>query len=120
MEERVRLIHLITELTRFRLLELLSQRHYCVRALSMHLGISESAVSQHLKMLKEQGIVDSKRIGYQTHYIVNSGLIADALKELLKLLPEDSGKEELSERCSCEFMPECIRNEGIRQKRKRE
>lgn len=116
MEEKVKIIHLITEPTRFRLLELLSERHYCVRVLAIRLGITESAVSQHLRILKKYGIVDSRRIGYQTHYTVNSTLIADALNELKQLIPDAAG--EPAEKCSCEFMPECVRQEGIHKKRK--
>lgn len=117
MEEKAKIIHLITEPTRFRLLELLSERHYCVRVLATRLGISESAVSQHLNLLKKYEIVTSKRIGYQTHYMVNSALIADALSEMLQLVSNED-TEELSEKCSCEFMPECIRQEGIHKKKK--
>lgn len=118
MEEKIKMIHLITEPTRFRLLEMLSERHYCVRVLAMRLAISESAVSQHLSVLKKYGIVSSKRIGYQTHYMVNKGLIADALKELLQLAADETEHEEPTEKCSCEFMPECIRQEGVRKKGK--
>lgn len=118
MEEKVKIIHLITEPTRFRLLELLSERHYCVRVLAMRLNISESAVSQHLGMMKKYGIVTSKRIGYQTHYMVNGALIADALREMLQVVPDAAAGDEPSEKCSCEFMPECIRREGIRRKEK--
>lgn len=119
MDKKIKIIHLITEPTRFRLLKLLSERHYCVRVLAMRLGISESAVSQHLNMLKKYGIVNSKRIGYQTHYMINSALIADALNEMLQLVLNVSEAETPTEKCSCEFMPECIRREGIRRNRKK-
>lgn len=118
MEERIRIIHLITEPTRFQLLGLLAQRHYCVRVLAMRLGISESAVSQHLSTLKKHNIVTSKRIGYQTHYMVNKALIADALRKMLQMVNNAVTDEEPEEKCSCEFMPECIRNEGIHRKEK--
>lgn len=118
MEEKIKIIHLITEPTRFRLLEMLSERHYCVRVLAMRLEISESAVSQHLSVLKKYGIVNSKKIGYQTHYMVNRVLVADALREVLSLTSGRAMDEEPSEKCSCEFMPECIRQEGVHKKGK--
>ncbi|MDO5346359.1 MAG: metalloregulator ArsR/SmtB family transcription factor [Lachnospiraceae bacterium] len=118
MKDKVKVLHLVTEPTRFRLLELLTQRHYCVRVLAIRLGISESAVSQHLSMLKKYGIVTSKRIGYQTHYMVNRALIADALQEMMQLVSDPVVDAEPEEKCSCEFMPECIRQEGTRKKGK--
>lgn len=102
----------MTEPTRFQILKLLSQRHYCVRVLALRLGISESAVSQHLHILKKYGVVDSKRIGYHAHYMVNRELIAELLNEILQLIPNEEMDEGPMERCSCEFMPECIRKEG--------
>ena len=40
---------------RFYLLQLMSERGYCVRALARRSQLSESAVSQHLKILREAG-----------------------------------------------------------------
>ena len=46
------LLHIITMPTRYQILMLLLNHHYCGKALSAKLGISESAVSQHLQVLK--------------------------------------------------------------------
>ncbi|MBR3504173.1 MAG: winged helix-turn-helix transcriptional regulator [Clostridia bacterium] len=54
--------------TRLRMIELLSRRSYCVRALSMMLGLSESAVSQHMKILRDAGLAEGVKYGYYTHY----------------------------------------------------
>jgi DNA-binding transcriptional ArsR family regulator len=43
--------------TRFKLLTLLLSHDLCVGALARHLGTSEAAVSQHLKQLREAGLV---------------------------------------------------------------
>lgn len=47
--EREELIRAIGEPMRLRILELLTRRQYCVRSLARMLGISEPAVSQHLR-----------------------------------------------------------------------
>ncbi len=47
------LLHIITMPTRYQILMLLLNHHYCGKALSSKLGISESAVSQHLQVLKD-------------------------------------------------------------------
>ena len=54
--------------TRLRIVELLASREYCVRALSLKLGLSESAVSQHMKILRDLDLVEGVKYGYYTHY----------------------------------------------------
>ena len=57
---------------------LLLRRNCCVRALARQLDISEAAVSQHLKVLREAGLIFGEKCGYFMHYTVNRA----ALKEL--------------------------------------
>lgn len=77
--------------SRYRLLQLMSQRSYCVRALARGSGLSESAVSQHLKILREAGLVYGVKRGYYTHYCVDKdGLNAviaqlEALRDMQRL-----------------------------------
>lgn len=63
---------------RLLLLHLLLRRNCCVRALARQLDISEAAVSQHLKVLREAGLIFGEKCGYFMHYTVNRA----ALKEL--------------------------------------
>ncbi len=56
------------EPTRFKIYSLLLERRHCVRSLSGQLGISESAVSQHIKVLRQAGLVRGEQFGYHTHY----------------------------------------------------
>ncbi len=62
------------EPTRLRIIKILASEggYFCVGALAKKLGISQPAVSQHLKVLKEAGILDSKRMGYHVHYYVDA------------------------------------------------
>ena len=69
---------------RFHLLKMMSERKYCVRALARLSQMSESAVSQHLKILREAGLAYGVKIGYYTHYAVNK----DALQEIIAQLQE--------------------------------
>ena len=83
MEEQI--LKALCEPRRFYLLQLMSERGYCVRALARRSQLSESAVSQHLKILREAGLVYGVRKGYYTHYCLDketlSGVIA-ALEQL--------------------------------------
>ncbi len=43
----------------------------CGNALKKQIGISQPAISQHLKILREAGLVECKKIGYWCHYKIN-------------------------------------------------
>lgn len=68
--------------TRYNLVKLLLQHDFCVGALAKRLDISESAVSQHLKTLRNTGIVKGDKRGYFTHYYVDRDLLREAAKEI--------------------------------------
>ena len=57
----------------------------CVNALACHLDISQSAVSQHLRILHLKGFVTSHRCGYYTHYSLDRDKFDDSLKLLAQL-----------------------------------
>lgn len=61
---------------------LLLQRSYCVKALAKLIEISPSAVSQHLKILKEAGLVTGNREGYWVHYRANQENIQDFIENI--------------------------------------
>lgn len=67
---------------RFLLLQLMSERGYCVSALAHRSELSESAVSQHLKILREAGLVYGVKRGYYTHYSVDRDALGAVINEL--------------------------------------
>jgi len=71
---------------RFRLLQLMSQRGYCVGALAHASGLSESSVSQHLKILREAGLVYGMKRGYYTHYQVDKDALGRVIHELQEMI----------------------------------
>jgi ArsR family transcriptional regulator, arsenate/arsenite/antimonite-responsive transcriptional repressor len=71
--------------TRYALLLLLLQHDFCVKSLSRQLGVTESAVSQHLKILKGAGLVMGEKRGYFTHYRVDRTKLAQIGEELVAL-----------------------------------
>lgn len=75
---------------RFKLVYLLLTHDFCVGALAHHLNISAAAISQHLKQLREAGLVKGEKKGYWTHYSVDKTRLielAEALINLTKLPP---------------------------------
>jgi predicted transcriptional regulator len=110
----LKIIHIVTDETRFRLLQLLLKRHYCVKALSKKLGISEPAISQQIRILKQYQLITGVKIGYQTHYLVNREMISKALNYFSKkimlypTLPDLVNDSD----CTCEFEAECRKRDA--------
>ncbi|NLT44933.1 MAG: winged helix-turn-helix transcriptional regulator [Thermotogaceae bacterium] len=76
--------------TRYEIIKLLLRREFCVRALSRRLCISESAVSQHLKVLRSAHLVKGHKKGYFTHYSVDRGKLKALSNRLAELCEESS------------------------------
>ena len=81
-----KIIKALGEPNRYRLLRLMSERSYCVRALAHRSGLSESSVSQHLKLLREAGLVYGVKRGFYTHYAVDREALKNVIDELASLL----------------------------------
>ena len=89
--------------TRFMIFQQILARKHCVRSLSKKMSISESAVSQHMKILREAGLVYGERFGYHIHYLPSQealDFLTDEfakMKDLSMQLCRDPGA------CNCEF-----------------
>ncbi len=79
----------ISDETRFRIVTILLNHDICAGAIARRLGISDAAVSQHMRVLREAGLVTSERRGYFTHFSVDR----DAIRELADFLQTMSGWE---------------------------
>ena len=53
---------------RIRILRTLQERPLCVGALATRLEMTESAISQHLQVLRRAGLVESDKRGNFVHY----------------------------------------------------
>ena len=83
MDEKI--LKALGEPKRFLLLQLMAERGYCVRALARLSYLSESAVSQHLKILREAGLVYGVKKGYYTHYCLDKKALGNYIDELLRI-----------------------------------
>jgi len=99
IEQQAAVFAILSDPTRLRLIKLLCRqwgsRALCVNALANLLGVTQSAVSQHLRILKSLGLVKGERRGYHIHYFINS----DALERCRNLVSatlmiDESSKEE--------------------------
>lgn len=87
--------------TRLRLVALLAQQEsgnaLCVGRLAHELDTTASNVSQHLRVLKDLGLVRKERRGYRIHYFLDEEQLAayrQATWELLGLEPPEAPRRE--------------------------
>lgn len=78
MTDPTTVLRAISDETRFAIITILLRHDVCAGAVARRLGISDAAVSQHMKVLREAGLVSSEKRGYFTHYSVDR----EALSEL--------------------------------------
>ncbi|MBI4833487.1 MAG: winged helix-turn-helix transcriptional regulator [Planctomycetes bacterium] len=71
---------------RVKILRLLKAHRLCVNAITCRLGITQSAVSQHLRVLKSAGLVKAKKRGYWMHYSINTKALLNHRRMLNKTL----------------------------------
>ena len=98
-EEQAAVFSALSDPTRLRLIKLLCHQRdpdaLCVNALAGFLGVTQSAVSQHLRILKSIGLVKGERRGYHIHYFVDREA-SEHCRNLVSavLTIEKPGKEE--------------------------
>lgn len=81
-----KLLRALSNDNRLKIFILLSKRTLCVNALVSQLVISQSAVSQHLRVLREAGLVNREKRGYWMHYSANKEKVEQFIKEFNSLL----------------------------------
>ncbi|WP_220195697.1 ArsR/SmtB family transcription factor [Ktedonospora formicarum] len=67
--------------TRARILYALISHTLCVRDLALVVGVSESAVSHHLRFLRDRRLVKSRRAGTTIYYSVDDQHVAALFRE---------------------------------------
>jgi ArsR family transcriptional regulator, arsenate/arsenite/antimonite-responsive transcriptional repressor len=95
LAELTEILKALGDETRFNILTTLLCHDYCVGALAKKLKVTESAISQHLRILRNAGIVRGDKRGYYTHYRVDR----EALKKLAGELVQLSDTEPLKTEC---------------------
>lgn len=71
MKKEAELFKILCADKRIEIIELLKKDTMNVNSLAKSLGITQSAVSQHLRVLKAAGLVKDERKGYWIHYSLN-------------------------------------------------
>jgi ArsR family transcriptional regulator len=99
IEKQAALFGVLADPTRLKLLRLLSQQlepnALCVNALAYQLGVTQSAVSQHLRILKSAGLVKGERRGSRIHYFISQKTLIQAQNQISGALPIKKAKDSI-------------------------
>lgn len=87
-EKAASMFKVLSDPTRLKIVKLLAESGgpLCVNAITHRLGVSQSAVSQHLRVLRQTGMATGDRSGFNVHYSLNadvSGRYREMMRELL-------------------------------------
>ena len=80
MNDVVKIFKALGDDTRLKILLILSRNNVCAKGIAKHLEISEAAVSQHIKVLKEAGLIIGEKIGYYVHYNLQEPMLLETAK----------------------------------------
>lgn len=86
-----RLMKVLSVDTRVRIVQLLKGRALCVNALAARLNVTQGAVSQHLRIMRDAELVIDEKRGYYVHYRLNDQTLAAWRAEIDKLLDPAHG-----------------------------
>jgi DNA-binding transcriptional ArsR family regulator len=91
VEELAEIFKALSDPTRLRVVQLLKQHGgtLCVNALAHRLGVSQSAVSQHLRVLRQARLVEGMRQGYHVHYALDLERLDQYKAQVREVLGEE-------------------------------
>lgn len=87
-----RIFQALSATTRVRLLCLLKGQSLSVGEIAGQLDITQGAVSQHMRVLKQAGLVQAERRGYQVHYHVQGNALEQCRRALECILQCQAGQ----------------------------
>ncbi|MCI8981425.1 MAG: winged helix-turn-helix transcriptional regulator [Hungatella sp.] len=101
-----KMLKALGEPMRFQIYNNILERKHCVRSLSKKLGISEPAISQHLKVMREADLIYGEKYGYHTHYLPKQDAVDFLMESFLKMQRQSLSLDRNAAICHCEFRKE--------------
>ena len=92
MEEFLKPFKALSDDTRLRMLNILTQQECCVCEVMQVLGISQTRASRNLKILEEAGFLQARRDGTWVYYSLNGDSAKNFAAALAKIIGEYAGK----------------------------
>jgi len=92
-EIHARLCKSLAHPTRLHILDLLKSDSKTVNELAAELGVAQANLSQHLMIMRESGIVETKRVGSNVYYKVANPKIVEACNLVRQIVVEKAEKQ---------------------------
>lgn len=88
-ERLLKLIRATGDMTRLQVLQLLSQKEHSTRELAGIIGVSEAAISKHMRILQDVGLVRPRRESYYVFYSLVQNSLLELTRGMMQLLNSD-------------------------------
>jgi ArsR family transcriptional regulator len=88
--------------TRLKIIELLFHKELCVCEIFDAFNLSQPAISHHLKILKQAGVVKDNRVGKWIYYGLNPDRLAEVDLFWQRM------KQGAAEKAPCQCSPKCL------------
>jgi DNA-binding transcriptional ArsR family regulator len=110
-DPQVQIFKVLTHPARLAILEILRDGEHCVCHMEAHLGFRQAYISQQLSVLREAGLVQDRRDGWNIFYRV----VDERIYEVLNIVRRITGQGEPEMRnplvpCTC---PKCSAQSGM-------
>lgn len=110
LDGQAQVFKVLTHPARIAILNILRDGEHCVCHLEAFLGFRQSYISQQLAVLREAGLIQDRRDGWNVFYrVVNPDIYAilDAVQKFVGIEPND--RHSSSVNCNC---PTCLAKRG--------
>ena len=105
-ETQAQIFKVLTHPARIAILEILRDGEHCVCHIEAHLGLRQAYISQQLAVLREGGLIQDRRDGWNIFYRVVDARIFEALDIVQKITGQKAPDvHRAGFRCSC---PRCM------------
>lgn len=96
-ENALKIFKCLSDLSRLRIMQSLSQGEMYAELLAERLGLTASTVSFHMKKLEEAGLVVSRKEQYYTVYSICRELLNEPLLDIVSSEPEEIDEQQARE-----------------------
>ncbi len=104
-DREVQILKALSNPARLAILETLRDGEHCVCHIEAYLGFRQAFISQHLMVLREVGLIQDRRDGWNIYYRIKDERIFDVLKIVRRITGQgDPEMQKPKAACSC---PKC-------------
>jgi ArsR family transcriptional regulator len=105
-EAQAQLLKVLTHPARLAILNLLRDGEHCVCHMEAHLGLRQAYISQQLMVLREAGLIQDRRDGWNVFYRVTEPRIYQIINAVASLFPSGDAAAVIQPVISC-ACPKC-------------